>query len=172
MKVTTATRTIEELCTIFKCWGSPEQITNNEPQFTSEEFKKFMHSNGIKHSRTAPYHPQSNGAVEQFVQSFKQAMKKMIWQKGDINKKLADFLLRYRKTPHTTTDEAPAMLLMKRIPRSRIDLCHPNLKNTVENKQEAQKRNHDVHAKQKKFDTQTKYGLEIIEEVKSGVQGS
>ena len=30
------------------------------------------------------------------------------------------------------------------------------MKNTVENKQEAQKRNHDVHAKQKKFDIQTK----------------
>ena len=83
-------------------------------------------------------------------------MKKMSWQKGDVKKKLADFLLCYRKTPHTTTNEAPAMLLMKRIPRSRIDLCHPNLKNTVENKQEAQKRNHDVHAKQKRFDAETK----------------
>ena len=85
MKVTTATRTIEELHTIFACWGLPEQIgTDNGPQFTSEEFKKFMHSNGIWHFRTAPYHPQSNGAAERFVQTFKQAMKKMIWQKGDV----------------------------------------------------------------------------------------
>ena len=30
------------------------------------------------------------------------------------------------------------------------------MKNTVENKQEAQKRNHDRHAKQKEFDTETK----------------
>ena len=48
------------------------------------------------------------------------------------------------------------MLLIKRIPRSRIDLCHPNLMNTIENKQEIQKRNHDVHAKQKEFDTEIK----------------
>ena len=87
MKVTTATRTIEELRSIFACWGLPEQIiTDNGPQFTSEEFQKFVCSNGIKHSRTAPYHPQSNEAAERFVQTFKQAMKKMSWQKGDVKK--------------------------------------------------------------------------------------
>ena len=75
---------------------------------------------------------------------------------ADIKRKLADFLLRYRKTPHATTREAPAMLLMKRIPRSRIDLCQPNLRNTVEGTQEVQKRNHDVHAKQKDYKAETK----------------
>ena len=72
MKATTATRTIEELRTIFACWGLPEQIiTDNRPQFTSEEFQRFVLSNGIKHSKTAPYHPKSNGAAERFVQTFK-----------------------------------------------------------------------------------------------------
>ena len=75
MKVTTATRTIEELRTIFVRWGLSEQIvTDNGPQFISEEFHKFVYSNGIKHSKTTPYHPQSNGAAERFVQTFKQAI--------------------------------------------------------------------------------------------------
>ena len=77
MKVITATRTIKELHTIFARWGLSEQIiSDNGPQFISEEFQKFAQSNGIKHSKIAPYHPQSNGAAERFVQTFKQAMKK------------------------------------------------------------------------------------------------
>ena len=75
----------------------------------------------------------------------------MSGETGDIKRKVADFLLRYRKTPHATTNEPPAMLLMKRIPRSRIDLCQPKLRNTVEGKQEVQKRHHDKGAKQKVF---------------------
>ena len=68
--------------------------------------------------------------------TFKQAMKKMTWQKVDV-KKLADFYFDIRR--HHI--QLPAMLLMKKIPRSRIDSNYPNLKNTVENKQKAQKRN-------------------------------
>ena len=83
-------------------------------------------------------------------------MKKMRGNIGDIKKKLADFLLRYRKTPHATTNEAPAMLLMKRIPRSRIDLCQPQWRSMVEGKQEIQKRNHDRSAKSKEFMAEAK----------------
>ena len=92
MKATTATRTIGKLRTIFACWGLPEQfLTDNGPQFTSEKFQKFMLSNGIKHSKTAPYHPQSNGAAERFVQTFKQAMKKMKGDAGDVKKNWQNF---------------------------------------------------------------------------------
>ncbi len=59
--------------------------------------------------------------AERFVQTFKTAMKKMINERGDVTQKLANFLLIYRKTPQSTTMQAPSMLLTKRIPRSRID---------------------------------------------------
>ena len=85
MKVSTATKTIEELHTIFACWGLLKQIiTNSCPQFTSKEFQKFMHSNGIRHSRTAPYHSQSNGAAEWFVQSFKTSNEEIDFAEGYI----------------------------------------------------------------------------------------
>ena len=40
-------------------------------------------------------------------------MRKMVNEGGDINQKLANLMLVYRKTPQTKTMEAPAMLLTK-----------------------------------------------------------
>ena len=69
MKTTTAAKTIEVLRQLFVAYGLPEQVvSDNGPQFTAEEFKDFMKVNGIKHIRSTPYHPSTNGLVEQFVQ--------------------------------------------------------------------------------------------------------
>ena len=76
MSTTTTTKTITELRDLFARFGIPEQVvSDNGPQFTSEEFTSFMKSNGIKHTRCAPYHPSSNGAVERFNQTFKQSLR-------------------------------------------------------------------------------------------------
>ena len=65
MTSTTSARTIELLRHLFAAYGLPEQVVpDNCPQFISGEFESFMKNNGIKHIRTAPYHPASNGAVE------------------------------------------------------------------------------------------------------------
>ncbi len=45
--------------------------------------------------------------AERFVQTFKTAMKKMINERGDVTQKLENFLLIYRKTPRSTTMQAP-----------------------------------------------------------------
>ena len=75
MKKTTADATIIEFHRLFSCYGSPEQlVSDNGPQFVSEEFRAFLKGNGVKHIRRSPYHPSSNGAVECFVQIFKKAM--------------------------------------------------------------------------------------------------
>jgi transposase InsO family protein len=42
---------------------------------SAKVFQQFMGLNGIKHIKTTPYHPSSNGLAERFVQSFKQAMR-------------------------------------------------------------------------------------------------
>ena len=43
---------------IFARFGLPEVVmTDNCPQFISEQFKTFCKSNAIRYARVAPYHP-------------------------------------------------------------------------------------------------------------------
>ena len=76
LKSTTANKTIEELRKLFASYGLPEQmVTDNGPQFVSEEFAIFAKANGVKHIKGSPYHSATNGAVERLVQTFKKSMK-------------------------------------------------------------------------------------------------
>ena len=53
----------------------PEQtVSDNGPQFKSDEFKQFLNENGITHLTTAPYFPATNGQAESFVQTLKKAL--------------------------------------------------------------------------------------------------
>ena len=127
MNQTTATKTIEILRNLFAAYGLPEEIvSDNGPQFTSEEFRNFMLSNGITHTRVPPYHPASNGAAERTVQTVKRALIKYKLDPSKsgmtIRHKLANFLFGYRNTPHTTTGRTPADLFLKRQPRNRLSL--------------------------------------------------
>jgi hypothetical protein len=92
-----------------------------------------MGLDGIKHIviKTTSYHPSSNGLAEQFVQSFKQAMRASKNDSGTISKKLAKFLLAYRSTSHQTTNATPSMLFMGRELKTRLHNIKPNIRNRV-----------------------------------------
>jgi len=99
MRTTTADQTCKAMMEIFARWGVPRTIvSDNGPQFISSVFKEFCTSNGIVHVTSAPYHPQSNGRAEKFVDTLKRGLKKMDGE-GDIDKKLSIFLASYRCTP-------------------------------------------------------------------------
>ncbi|CAL9690514.1 unnamed protein product [Knipowitschia caucasica] len=136
MKSTTSEKTISVLRNIFSRNGLPEQIvSDNGPQYTSEEFNLFMKKNGIKHFRSAPHHPATNGLAERFVQTFKKSLKAMANEDISLQHKVDNFLLVYRNSVHATTNQTPAMLFMNRRLRSCIDLLKPNLRREVQNKQ-------------------------------------
>lgn len=59
----------------------------------------------------------------------------MKFETGDINKKIANFLLTYRNTIHCTTNETPAKLFLGRNLRTRLDFLKPDVKNTVTHSQ-------------------------------------
>ncbi|XP_062605742.1 uncharacterized protein K02A2.6-like [Saccostrea cucullata] len=134
MKTTTSSQTIDVLRTVFARNSLPSQIvSDNGPQFTSEEFANFTRGNGIKHITSAPYHPSTNLA-ERFVQSFKMSLKSSKKENGSMVKKL-NFLMAYRNAPQCTTNESPAKLFMGRNLPSRLDLMKPDVRRKVEEKQ-------------------------------------
>ena len=154
MSTTTAPKTIEVLQVVFSRNGLPEQlVSDNGPQFTSDDFAHFMKANGIKHIRSAPYHPSSNGLAERFVQTFKRAMKAGDQDGQSLSTRLSQFLLCYRSSPHATTNVTPSELFLRRKIRTRFDLLKPDTQSFVTSKQAQQKMHHDQHSKSRQFST-------------------
>eukprot|EP00731_Ephydatia_muelleri_P015662 Em0009g86a len=86
----TGWQAIKILRNLFATHGLPEiVVSDNGSAFTSAEFQTFVKRNGIKHVRSAPYHPSSNGQAERVVQTFKEAILKTT---GDLDARLARFL--------------------------------------------------------------------------------
>lgn len=172
MKSTTSEKTIDKLRSIFSYTGLPEElVSDNGPQFTSVTFKDFMKSMGIKHTLTPPYHPSSNGQAERAVQVVKNALKARIKDNANSVKSvslthlLADFLLKYRITPHTTTGIAPCELFMNRQLRTRLSLVKPDKDSKVKDTQLKMKAAHDKSTKMRTFEK----GDQVA--VKSTIQG-
>ena len=65
-------------------------------------------------------------------------------------------LLHYRTTPHATTGQTPAQLLMGRSPRTRLDMLRPDVRARVESKQLSQKSSHDGRVRERSFKPQDK----------------
>lgn len=86
-------------------------MTDNGPQFVSNEFKDFAAMYGFQHTTSSPHFPQSNGEVESAVK-----IAKSILQQDDTQ--LA--LLNYRTTRHSATGVSPAEALMGRRLKTRL----------------------------------------------------
>ena len=133
----TSKRLIDELHEIFTTHGLPEQIhTDNGPSFKSAEFSHFCKKYGIRHSTSSPYHPQTNGQAERLVQSIKKYLKKTKNDRISLTRRVQTFLFSYRNSPHATTSEIPAVLLMGRRLRCKLDLLKPDLCEAVAKKQQ------------------------------------
>lgn len=146
----TSQSTIERLRDLFARFGLPMQlVSDNGPQFTSQEFAEFMKENGIKHTLVAPYHPRSNGQAERFVQTFKQYFKTE--GTDSIKQSLARFLFNNRNTPSSVTGQTPSELFLRRRPRTRLDLLRPDVGRKVLDKQISEKGNFDRSSKERKF---------------------
>ena len=54
-----------------------EFLTDNGSNFMSKVMKKYYSMTGIKHIRTSPYHPQTDGMVECFNATLKRLLRKL-----------------------------------------------------------------------------------------------
>ncbi|XP_060100277.1 uncharacterized protein K02A2.6-like, partial [Heteronotia binoei] len=70
--------TITALRAIFATHGLPETIvTDNGTAFTSAVFQDFLARNLIRHIRSAPFHPATNGQAERMVRTAKEALNRL-----------------------------------------------------------------------------------------------
>lgn len=139
MNSTTTEKTIEKLRRVFASYGLPEEVvTDNGPQFTAKDFTEFLCKNGVRHTRTPPYHPASNGSAERCVQTVKRDLMRQILDEksSGVSKTLQHridlFLFRYRNTPTTTTGQTPAELFLSWTPRTRLTMLQPDLERRME----------------------------------------
>ena len=124
---------------------------DNGPQFTAEEFEIFTKQNGIKHVKSAPYHPASSGLAERFIQSLKQSLKASINDGRSLCQRLSLYLLTYRTTAHSTTGVPPCQLFAQRELRTQFSLLLPNPEKTVMNHQSLQKLAHDRRSRPREW---------------------
>nr|XP_031830190.1 uncharacterized protein K02A2.6-like [Nomia melanderi] len=135
----TAPETIKMFREYFCTWGITfKLVTDNGPTFTSESFSEFVRKNGIRHIKTAPYHPATNGAAENSVKTFKTKFK-LLLAKNDRRDSLMKYLFHYRSSPHCTTGVSPAELQCSRKFRTRWNLLKSMVGERVTQRQIDQK---------------------------------
>jgi len=127
MKKTDASKVIKVLEGIFQTHGLPDSLrSDNGPPFQSREFAAFLEYLGIQHKRGIPLSPESNGEVERFNETLLKMARISQIESLECKSAISDFLFQYRTTPHSTTGESPAKLLMGRelktkLPRILLD---------------------------------------------------
>ncbi|XP_041979500.1 uncharacterized protein K02A2.6-like [Aricia agestis] len=145
---TSAATLISSFRKIFARFGLPKRVvSDNGPPFTSAELAVYFKKNGIRHTLTAPYHPASNGAAENAVRSVKRALKKAIVDNVDDDTALSRFLFTYRNTTHSTTGREPAVALLGRRLRGRLDLLRPDTEELVRDRQVVSERRRDARSR-------------------------
>ena len=124
MRSATSEATVSKLRDLCATFGVPRTIvTDNGTQFTSSVFNGWCQENGIQHVTSPPYHPQSNGQAERFVDTFKRALLKSRGE-GSPVKTLPTFLFAYRTTPNPNT---PAWNIT-----GRMHVCNGTLRTTLD----------------------------------------
>ena len=100
-------------------------VSDNGPQYNSQEFEAFYKQWGIDYVTSSPLHPQSNGFIERSVQTVKNLLRKAeTWGQDPY---LA--LLTYRTTPVDSNLPPPIQLLNHRDYRTQLP-CSGRLQRT------------------------------------------
>lgn len=98
-------------------------VMDNGSNFCSELTKKFLAMLGVSPRFVAPYHPEGNGLVERFNQSFKAALHFAMREFGRGWHKAVPYLVWVlRESPNATTSVSPFMLQYGQHPRGILSL--------------------------------------------------
>lgn len=126
---------VNVLRTQFARYGIPTTvISDNGPQFSSTEFKRFASEWQFEHITSSPAYPQSNGKAEQAVKTAKRLMRLAKESRSDPYLALLDF----RNTPTQSMDSSPSQRLMGRRTQTllptKATLLQPKIQKSVSQK--------------------------------------
>ena len=124
---TSSKSTIKALQHCFTTHGYPQVIiSDNGPVFTSDEFAFFCcETSEMKHIKSAPFHPATNGCAEKAVRTFKVTMKKLK-DIQSMSERLRTFLFQYCITPLSITGKSPVELFMNRKLNNKLNVMKPD----------------------------------------------
>lgn len=106
-----AETTIKRCKAQFARYGQPDRvISDNGPQFSSQQFRRFASGWEFEHITSSPRYPKANGKAESAVKIAKNLCKKALHEGKDA----WTAILQWRNTPTAGMDSSPAQRLMSR----------------------------------------------------------
>ena len=109
-KDTTSATITRWLTDVFDSWGNPlEIVTDNGPQFVSDEFEEFLAARNIKHQTTPVYCPQRNGLVERFNRVIKNSAQVHAGHRSHFRRHIMETVVSFRAIAPEAS-ESPATL--------------------------------------------------------------
>ena len=138
---------------MFARYGIPEKVvSDNGPQYSSQEFKDFARKYNFEHVTSSPYHSNFNGLAEKYVQIVKRVFEKARLDRQDP----LIGIFEYRSTP-LDIGYSPEELLQGRLLRSVIPILpqqlepefidHSVVRSKLESKRAHEKKYYDKAAK-------------------------
>lgn len=112
----------------FPRHGYPEVlITDQGQEFNALEFRQYLAGVGVKHHRTTPYNPQSNGKSERYNKTFKEIVNKLTNNRRDEwEDQIGAALTAYNNATSTVTGHTPFFLMYGRQARAPLSkMLHP-----------------------------------------------
>jgi len=108
----TSAAIIDFLSDLFCRFGTIEElVSDNGPQFISDELQQFLSAHGVRHSKTASYNHRANGEVKRFNRVLKEGFKAALADGKSFLQGVRQTLASYRSTPQPTTGKSPAKLM-------------------------------------------------------------
>ena len=130
----TTTEVIDKLQNILAFMGNvTEVVSDNGPEFASEEMNEFFKARNIRHVLTPPHSPHCNGIIERFHRFLNQVIRLSVnlSNAGDVWPAIRAAVETYRKTPHSSAGETPMFLFNRQEPVFTIDHLLPTTSNEV-----------------------------------------
>ena len=76
----------------------PRLLSDNGPAYVSSELREYLGERSMRHTRGAPYPPQTQGKIERYHRSMKNVVKlQHYYFPGELEAEIGDFVAYYNK---------------------------------------------------------------------------